>query len=83
MNKKVVLLTGAAGGIGRATLLELVKNPTYTLCLLDLPASLIKFKKDHPELSKGTYFFPCDIKRKAEIKTVIKAIVAKHESIDI
>ena len=45
INKKVIILTGGAGGIGYATLIEITKNSEMEVCLIDLPKSLQNFKK--------------------------------------
>ncbi|TGN08358.1 SDR family NAD(P)-dependent oxidoreductase [Leptospira ilyithenensis] len=80
--KKVVILTGAGGGIGITTAKELQKEG-YLLCLTDLPKSLESLKKNHPELIKEASLFPCDIRDLKQIKKTIKSVIAKFGKIDI
>jgi short-subunit dehydrogenase len=83
INKKVIILTGGAGGIGYATLIEITKNSEMEVCLIDLPKSLQNFQKEHLEFSKKVNLYPCDLKNKKEIQFVVKRIISVHKKIDV
>ncbi|KAK9381375.1 3-ketoacyl-ACP reductase [Kockiozyma suomiensis] len=83
---KVVLITGAVGGIGKATAIAFAKAHAKVIVLCDLPKSesaaseLIAIIN---EFGSEAAFFGFDVSNDEQVRAAVKAIVAKFGRLDV
>jgi NAD(P)-dependent dehydrogenase (short-subunit alcohol dehydrogenase family) len=79
LEDKVVVITGAASGIGRAAARRFAKEGVAGLVLADLDvASLRKVAAEVNGLA-----LPCDVSKEADIRNVVTQAEAEHGRIDV
>lgn len=82
MEKKVVLITGAAGGIGRKIAAKFYAN-SYQLALVDRSEEALAKAFSDSGMDPERYgFFTADISQEADVKQVIKAVLDRFGRID-
>ena len=80
---KVVLITGAAGGIGTA-IARAVTNESAKVVLCDINTEGVRRLADRmTREGKSAAAYTLDISRPSEISTVVEKIVTEHERIDV
>lgn len=81
---KVALVTGAAQGIGRAIALELAHAGAH-VAINDLRAGeqVETLVQEIKELGRQVSFHQADISRRAEVESMVRAVVEQHGKIDI
>ena len=85
LNRKVAVITGAAGFIAEKVITELAKNKVIIYGLdndfksLNNQINKIKLKSSLKEI----YPIKCDLTKEAQVKNVIKLIIKKRKKIDI
>ncbi|XDD48884.1 SDR family NAD(P)-dependent oxidoreductase [Leptospira sp. WS92.C1] len=79
--KKVVIITGAAGGIGKETSRVFAKNG-YSLCLLDRPSESSKLNELKSELPGEHLAVLCDITDYKNVESSIKKCYSHFGRID-
>ena len=79
MDKKVVIITGAAKGIGRA-IAERMVHDNYFAILVDVDnengTALAK------ELGNSAKFISCDISKHKEVENLFKSVVTEFGGVD-
>lgn len=83
---KTALITGASGGIGRATAETFIKNGYFTVCHYNSDASSVKDFKAELEkqgLSDYAYFFKADFNDYSEIEKLYRAAEKQFGHIDM
>jgi NAD(P)-dependent dehydrogenase (short-subunit alcohol dehydrogenase family) len=78
--RKVAIVTGAAGGIGRA-LCETLAGQGHLVAALDLPGTPIEAVAEG--LGAGNAAFACDLQKEADIVTAVEAVFLHFGRIDI
>ena len=82
MQKKIVLITGAARGIGRGIVEELSKNGEYTIIV-----NYNKSEKEANELKEiigeNIEIYRTDITNKIEVENMINYVIDKYGKIDV
>jgi 3-oxoacyl-[acyl-carrier protein] reductase len=77
--KKIILITGAARGIGRGIVEELLKNENNIII-----ANYNKSEEQAKELQeKGIQIYRADVTNKSEVDLMIKYIIDKYGKIDV
>lgn len=80
--KKVILITGAAKGIGRGIVEELSKNQEHTIII-----NYNKSEKEAIELKKkvgeNAEIYKADVTNKSEVEEMISFIIGKYGKIDV
>lgn len=80
MEKKVVLITGAASGIGRGCVLKFLENK-YKVVMIG--RDLKKLETFFGEIDNGdVVYFQGDISKQAQIKVIIDKIIAHYGRLD-
>jgi 3-oxoacyl-[acyl-carrier protein] reductase len=80
-NKKVVLITGALGSIGRAITTRLIKEE-FRIVLVDLcQVEIDEFAKSFP--LNQTLSFECDIRDHKAVENVVREVQDEWDSVDI
>ena len=80
---KVVLITGASVGIGKATAIEFAKQGA-TLCLADLDYTALQtVEKELLALSAAVSIYRCDVSDEAEVRDMVADALKKYQKIDV
>jgi len=80
---RVVVITGASSGIGKALALALAKEGAISL-LLARRAEELEDVVDQVRSSGGrSYAYPCDITDPESVSQVVKTIIEEHDHVDV
>ncbi|WP_445684084.1 3-hydroxybutyrate dehydrogenase [Ureibacillus sp. FSL K6-2830] len=79
-NKRVVLVTGAVGGIGSAITKKFLENGDI-VCLLDLHQD--KLDQAVSQLGENAFGYRLDVTNETEVQYVISKIIDEHGRIDV
>ena len=82
-NKKVVVVTGAAQGIGKAISLKLLKQGNIVVLTDINREQLNETEKKLSELGRECSFFALDVSKSLEVKKAVKEIIRERGRIDI
>ena len=83
-SKKVVIITGASKGIGKAIALKLAEDKNFIICLFG--RNVQKLKSLHKQLFKkniSAEYYSGDVADEQFVNTSIKEILKKYKKIDI
>ena len=83
-SKKVVIITGASKGIGKAIALKLAGDKNFIICLFG--RNVQKLKSLHKQISKkniSAEYYSGDVADEQFVNTSIKEILKKYKKIDI
>ena len=78
LKNKKILITGAAGGIGRAICQKFIENECILICT---STSLSKIEKLKNEFGTKHFYYKLDLSNTDEIKTNIKLITENHKNV--
>lgn len=78
---KVVIITGAANGIGRALCLRFAKEGARFIAVADVDEE--NGNKVTQEIGSRAGFFHCDVSKEAEIKSLVDAVTNAARQVDI
>jgi short-subunit dehydrogenase len=78
-NKKNIVVTGAAQGLGKEIAVQLSGNPGYKLILIDLDENELKETAE----SVGAEFYHCDVSNPDQIDALINVLLENFKHIDV
>jgi len=80
---KIVLITGASSGIGRASAIQFAKKGANLILVARSKAKLNQLDKELSKFNISTLVCECDISDKFQVKKISEKILEKYGSIDI
>jgi short-subunit dehydrogenase len=80
---KVVLITGASSGIGKAAALKIAEAGGIVLLVARTPEKLEEAKAEISELGGTAHVHPCDLSDTDDIDRMADEVLAQHERVDI
>ena len=80
---KVVLITGASSGIGRASAIKFAKKGAIIILVARRKEKLDQVDKDLKKFNVSTLVCECDVSDKSQVKKMSKIVLEKYESVDI
>lgn len=86
LNGKVVVITGATGGIGGGIAADFLEEGAIVVCLIRNQAKMAEFKNDlasKNEYTHNLHAFQCNLLDYADMKNVLATIVAQFKTIDV
>lgn len=86
LDNKVVIITGATGGIGGEIAIDFLKEKSIVICLYRNEFKMEKFKSELAEKNipiKNLHGYKCDLLNYVEICSVVKKVYNKFEKINV
>ena len=83
LNKKIIILTGALGLLGKSIAESLAKNHAKVLMLDIKNRNEIKKIKDLENIKKNLFYFKCDVTKINHLKKIEKKIYHNFNRIDV
>jgi len=86
LNGKVVVITGATGGIGGGIAADFLEEGAIVVCLIRNQAKMDEFKNDLASKNQFTHnlhAFQCNLLDYTDMKKVLATIVAQFKTIDV
>ena len=80
---KVILITGASSGIGRATAIEFAKLGAHIVLVARKKEKLEKVADELKKFPVSTLICPCDIAKKDQVKQMSKIVLEKFDTVDV
>ena len=80
---KVVLITGASSGIGRASAIQFAKKGASVILVARNKEKLVQADRDLKKFNVSTLVCECDISNKTQVKKMSRIVLEKYESVDI
>jgi len=80
---KVVLITGASSGIGRAAAIQFAKEGACVILVARRKEKLDQIDKELKKFNASTLVCECDVSDKTQVKKMSKMVLEKYESVDI
>ena len=80
---KVVLITGASSGIGRASAIQFAKKGASIILVARNKEKLVQADRDLKKFNVSTLVCECDISNKTQVKKMSRIVLEKYESVDI
>jgi NAD(P)-dependent dehydrogenase (short-subunit alcohol dehydrogenase family) len=80
---KVVMITGASSGIGKATALKVGEAGAITLLVARTPEKLEETKREIEERGGTAHIYPCDLSDVDDIDRMADEALAEHGGVDI
>ena len=80
---KVVLITGASSGIGRASAIKFAKKGASIILVARKKEKLEQVAKDLKKFNISTLVCKCDVSDKSQVKKMSKTVLEKYESVDV
>ena len=80
---RVVVITGASSGIGKATALKLAEEGAVTILLARRADELAAVVEEVRASGGESFAYPCDITDPESVTTVVKEIIAEHDHVDV
>jgi short-subunit dehydrogenase len=80
---KVVLITGASSGIGRASAIQFAKKGAVIILIARNKDKLVQTDKDLKKFNVSTFVCECDVSDKTQVEKMSKIVLEKYGSIDI
>ena len=80
---RVVLITGASSGIGRATALKLGEAGGTVLLVARTKKKLLELAKEIEQLGGVAYAHPCDLTDLDDIDRMAKEVLEQHDAVDV
>ncbi|MDH3765650.1 MAG: SDR family oxidoreductase, partial [Nitrosopumilus sp.] len=80
---KVILITGASSGIGRATAIEFAKLGSNIVLVARKKDKLEKVADELKKFSISTLVCQCDVSKKDQVKEMSKIVLEKFDTVDV
>ncbi len=80
---KVVLITGASSGIGRASAIQFAKKGANIILVSRSHEKLDQVAKDLKKFNVSTFVCVCDVSDKSQVKKMSEMVLEKYGTIDI
>ena len=81
--EKVVLITGASSGIGRASAIEFAKKGASIILVARRKKKLEQVAEDLKKFNVSTLVCECDVSDKSQVQKMSKIVLEKYDSIDV
>jgi NAD(P)-dependent dehydrogenase (short-subunit alcohol dehydrogenase family) len=83
VKKKVIVITGASSGIGKATTLKLARTEAKLILVARDEEKLKETLEEVKTLGGEAYFYSCDVSDMKAAEDLVKQIITDHERVDI
>ncbi|MGQ0605965.1 MAG: SDR family oxidoreductase [Candidatus Nitrosotenuis sp.] len=83
LKDKVVVITGASSGIGKATAIEFAKKGAKLALIARGREKLEELQKTLVKFNVEILIYPCDVSDKEQVKKMSDQVVEKYDKIDI
>ena len=83
INGRVVLITGASSGIGRASALKVGEAGGIVLLVARTKSKLDELADEIDALGGTAYSHPCDLSDQDDIDRMAKEVLEQHEAVDV
>lgn len=80
---KVVLITGASTGIGKATAIEFAKLGSNLVLVSRRKEKLLELQKSLESFTNNVLSFPCDVSQNNQVETLKDEVIKKFGTVDI
>ena len=80
---KVILITGASSGIGKATAIEFAKLGANIVLVARTKEKLEKVADELKKFSVSTLICQCDVSKKDQVKQMSKMVLEKFDTVDV
>lgn len=80
---KVIVITGASAGIGKASTIEFAKRGANVVLVSRRKTKLEQLEKELAEFNTETLVCECDVSDKLQVRNMAKSVLEKFEKIDI
>jgi NAD(P)-dependent dehydrogenase (short-subunit alcohol dehydrogenase family) len=83
VSDKVVLITGASSGIGRAVATHLAQSGATIIGVARTPEKLEEMRAGVVELGGRAFVYPTDLSDPAACRDVVQRVIAEHKRVDV
>ncbi len=80
---KVVLITGASSGIGRASAIQFAKKGANIILVSRSQEKLDQVDEELKKLNVSTFVYVCDVSDKSQVKKMSETVLEKYGTVDI
>lgn len=83
LSDKVVLITGASSGIGRAVALRVAEAGAVTICVARTVDKLEALQREITETGGRAHIYPTDLSEPEHCREMIEKVIADHGRVDV
>jgi NAD(P)-dependent dehydrogenase (short-subunit alcohol dehydrogenase family) len=83
LSDKVVLITGASSGIGRAVALRVAAAGAVTICVARTVDKLEELQKEIAEAGGRAHIYPTDLSEPEHCREMVEKVIADHGRVDV
>jgi NAD(P)-dependent dehydrogenase (short-subunit alcohol dehydrogenase family) len=83
LSDKVVLITGASSGIGRAVALRVAEAGAVTICVARTVEKLEELQREITEAGGRAHIYPTDLSEPEHCREMVEKVIADHGRVDV